>query len=317
MKPAHISSHLHSLICLGPHPLVQAPQEPGGHPCLVGNKPVLPDSNTAFPTLSSPCTAITRYRTTISVPRGGARGPPKCRTAITHSPAPRHGHAQLGRSAAAHAFNKRVEGSLRQQTPAAEQVSGQGGRAAVAAAASRLARHLHSPNCHRLAAGPALPQLPHPQTRAAMGKLYDYTAFPLLLPFILLWLAAARVLSMLAPLLIFPTILLNRRLNAACPFIPHIFRQRGWLMGGLMRLGFETTYCMNVARRFLTIPLRRHTPDLYIVGFPKAGTTSKAAYLKLHPAIDGIDGLTWHEVGGWLSGRVGGRAGGWRLECVL
>lgn len=35
----------------------------------------------------------------------------------------------------------------------------------------------------------------------------------------------------------------------------------------------------------------------------QAGTTSMAAYLKLHPAIDGIDGLPWHEVGGSTGGR--------------
>ena len=142
-----------------------------------------------------------------------------------------------------------------------------------------------------------------------MGKLFDYTLFPLLVPIILLWLAAARMLSIVSPFLILPSVILNRRLNAACPFIPYIFRQRGWVVGGLMRLGFEATYCMNVVRRFLTLPLRRQVPAFYLVGFPKAGTTSMAAYLKVHPAISGIDGLTWHEVGGW-------RLGGWVWLCV-
>lgn len=32
------------------------------------------------------------------------------------------------------------------------------------------------------------------------------------------------------------------------------------------------------------------------MGFPKCGTTSLANYMKLHPALSGIDGLPWHEV---------------------
>lgn len=33
---------------------------------------------------------------------------------------------------------------------------------------------------------------------------------------------------------------------------------------------------MNVARRFLTLPLRRRTADFYIVGFPKVAATPAA-----------------------------------------
>ncbi|KAL4457893.1 hypothetical protein ABPG75_012758 [Micractinium tetrahymenae] len=128
-----------------------------------------------------------------------------------------------------------------------------------------------------------------------MGALFDYLVFPLFIPFILLWLLAARLLSFVAPLLVPLTWSLAARLSWACPFIPRIWELNGWFKGTLMRMGFEWTYCMNVSRRFLTLPLRRRTADFYIVGFPKAGTTSMAAYLKLHPAIDGIDGLPWHE----------------------
>lgn len=76
-----------------------------------------------------------------------------------------------------------------------------------------------------------------------MGRLFDYTVMPLLLPPLLLWLLAARLLSLLAPLLLFPlSISLNRRLVWACPFIPSIWAEKGWLLGRLMRLGFEYSY---------------------------------------------------------------------------
>ena len=102
-----------------------------------------------------------------------------------------------------------------------------------------------------------------------MGKLFDYTVFPLLLPFILLWLAAARVLSLLAPFTVLPSVLLARRLYEACPFLPVLFKQRGRLAGTAMRLGLEYNYCANVVRRLLTLPLRRSVPDVIITGFPK------------------------------------------------
>lgn len=45
-----------------------------------------------------------------------------------------------------------------------------------------------------------------------MGRLFNYTIFPLLLPGICLWLLVARLLSFVAPLLVFPVIMFNRRL---------------------------------------------------------------------------------------------------------
>jgi hypothetical protein len=50
---------------------------------------------------------------------------------------------------------------------------------------------------------------------------------------------------------------------------------------------------MNIVRRFMTLPLRRNVPDVYILGFPKCGTTALAQYLMQHPAISGIDGLPY------------------------
>jgi len=120
-----------------------------------------------------------------------------------------------------------------------------------------------------------------------MGAFFDYAVFPLLLPFILLWLLAARLVSALAPLCFPLTIMLSRRLYWACPFIPCIWRQRGWFLGGIMKVGFEWTYCMNVARRFLTLPLRRRTPDFFIVGFPKASRErSGDRYAPGHLCVD-------------------------------
>lgn len=47
--------------------------------------------------------------------------------------------------------------------------------------------------------------------------------------------------------------------------------------------------CLPAAR-----PLTSH---LSLAAPARSGTTSLAAYLKLHPAVDGLDGLHWHEVG--------------------
>lgn len=57
----------------------------------------------------------------------------------------------------------------------------------------------------------------------------------------------------------------------------------------------QWTYCMNVTRRFLTLPLRRRTADFYIVGFPKVGWLAR----QLPP---------WG-VGGW-------RVPSWTVACV-
>lgn len=51
---------------------------------------------------------------------------------------------------------------------------------------------------------------------------------------------------------------------------------------------------MNVARRMLTLPLRRHVPHFVIVGFPRCGSAALASYLMQHPGITGLAGMPWH-----------------------
>lgn len=80
-----------------------------------------------------------------------------------------------------------------------------------------------------------------PQSPAVMGALFDYLVFPLFIPFILLWLLAARALSFVAPLLFPLTWSLAARLSWACPFIPRIWELNGWFRGTLMKLGFEVS----------------------------------------------------------------------------
>ena len=126
------------------------------------------------------------------------------------------------------------------------------------------------------------------------SKLVDFVLIPLLLPLILLWLLAAKVVSILSPFLIFPSLICAKRLYWAVPFAPYVWAQGKW-RGRLLRVGFEATYCMNVVRRLLTLPLRTRVPDFYICGFPKAGTTTLANYLREHPQLSGLDGLEWHE----------------------
>lgn len=121
----------------------------------------------------------------------------------------------------------------------------------------------------------------------------DFVAIPLLLPFLCAWIILARLISFLAPFTIIPSIILAHKLYWAVPLAPAIWRGRRF-RGGFQRLGFEATYCMNVVRRFLTLPLRPYTPDVYILGFPKCGTTALHTYLAQHPAVAALDGLPWH-----------------------
>lgn len=60
-----------------------------------------------------------------------------------------------------------------------------------------------------------------------------------------------------------------RRLHWAVPFLPALWRHNGPVRGEIvMALVFHYCYCWNLARRFLTLPLRPHLPAFYIVGFP-------------------------------------------------
>lgn len=125
---------------------------------------------------------------------------------------------------------------------------------------------------------------------------FNYVGFPLLLPFIGVWLLLARILSIIAILTVIPSLILARRLYWAVPIGPRVWKERGRFRGLLAKIGFESTYCMNVVRRFLTLPLRPYTSDVYILGFPKCGTTVLSQALLRHPAIAGIDGIAWHPV---------------------
>ncbi len=64
------------------------------------------------------------------------------------------------------------------------------------------------------------------------------------------------------------TLSLLNTICRCCPFIPHIWEAQTWFKGQCMRVGFESTYTINVLRRMLTLPIRPHLPDFYIVGFP-------------------------------------------------
>ena len=125
---------------------------------------------------------------------------------------------------------------------------------------------------------------------------FDFLIFPFLLPFILLWILTAQILSLLAPLVIIPTYVLSKRLYWAVPIATHVWQGHGQLKGAALRIGFEVTYCINVVKRYLTLPLRRYTPSVYILGFPKCGSTTLMAHLLRHPAFTGIVGLPWHPV---------------------
>ena len=99
--------------------------------------------------------------------------------------------------------------------------------------------------------------------------LVDLVLIPLTLPLVLAWLAAARVLSLLAPLAVVPLLVARHHLRWACPFVGTMFAARGAWRGRALQLGLEWAYTVNVVRRFLTLPLRRELPSLYIAGFPK------------------------------------------------
>jgi len=125
------------------------------------------------------------------------------------------------------------------------------------------------------------------------NALVDYVLMPISLPVILLWLAVARVISFVMGMLVLPPYLMARRLYWAVPVARTAWQVKPKWSGMFQRLGFEKAYCMNITRRFLTLPLRRSVPDVYILGFPKCGTTALAQYLMQHPAISGIDGLPY------------------------
>lgn len=172
--------------------------------------------------------------------------------------------------------------------------------------------HAHPAVVARLApgSGPAAPAPPLPASRA----LVLYGLMPLVLPLLVAYFLVCLVLAVASALLVWPSLLLARQLYWACPFIPFIWkgsmRNKAGLLGSFMlRLQFEGAHCVTVIGRLLTLPLRPHLPDFYIAGFPKCGTTSLAAYLKLHPDLSGISGMPGHEALGKESHFLGGILG--------
>ncbi|CAG9466112.1 unnamed protein product [Pedinophyceae sp. YPF-701] len=109
---------------------------------------------------------------------------------------------------------------------------------------------------------------------------------------LMLYCMLSFVLALALTLLYVPRKILISRLYWAVPFIPAIWsRQRG-VTTFLTRSAFEMTYSINALRRLLTAPIRS-LPSFYIIGFPKAGTTSIASQLRRHPAIRGLSALPY------------------------
>lgn len=73
--------------------------------------------------------------------------------------------------------------------------------------------------------------------------------FLLALPFLLLWLLVARLLSMLSPIVApWLSYVLAQRLYYATPFALYALRAGGGAKALMTRVGFEASYCMNGAR---------------------------------------------------------------------
>lgn len=101
--------------------------------------------------------------------------------------------------------------------------------------------------------------------------------FPVVLPLLGIYYVAAFLFAWLLTVLLWPIPYdLSRRLYFACPFLPYIWQKIGTHRGYIARIGFEGSYSINLLTRFFTLPLRRNVPDFYILGFPKAGTTTLA-----------------------------------------
>ena len=129
-------------------------------------------------------------------------------------------------------------------------------------------------------------------------KLVNYVIIPAALPLFAAYWLLALLLGVLASCMVWPSLLLAQRLYWACPFIPYIWRSPGLrgkfgLVGSwLLRLQFEGAHCTTVLSRLLTLPLRPHLPDFYLLGFPVS-----AAYA----ICDG--GPFQGASASWLSGR--------------
>lgn len=109
--------------------------------------------------------------------------------------------------------------------------------------------------------------------------------------------AVSAILAILLAVAYIPRYIIVKRMYWAVPFAAHVFRPNfGWVGGFFVRQAFEFLYSVNVLRRLISSPFRRRLPDLYILGFPKSGTTSLANHLRDHPAMLGVDGIPFHDV---------------------
>jgi len=105
-------------------------------------------------------------------------------------------------------------------------------------------------------------------------KLVNYFVIPAALPLLAAYWLLALLLGVVASFMVWPSLLLAQRLYWACPFIPHIWRSQGLrskvgVVGSwLLRLQFEGAHCATVLSRLLTLPMRPHLPDFYLLGFP-------------------------------------------------
>ncbi|GLC48240.1 hypothetical protein PLESTB_000074200 [Pleodorina starrii] len=120
-------------------------------------------------------------------------------------------------------------------------------------------------------------------------------ALTLAMPLMMMYCMAAFAVAWMSTFTVVPSYILAQRLYWTCPFIPHIWRRLGPLAGFAARIGFESSHCINILTRLLTLPLRPHLPSFYILGFPKCGTTSLAEHLRTHPGLSATAGLPYHE----------------------
>lgn len=113
-----------------------------------------------------------------------------------------------------------------------------------------------------------------PTKRSFSWKVINYVIIPLCLPAIALFWVLCLFIAAAVTWTILPSLYLAKQLYWACPFIPYIWNSNsvrgkyGMVGSWLMRLSFEGAHCMTVLGRLLTLPIRPHLPDFYILGFP-------------------------------------------------
>jgi hypothetical protein len=116
-----------------------------------------------------------------------------------------------------------------------------------------------------------------PLGRSLKWKLVNYVLIPASLPLLATYWLLALLCGVMASFMIWPSLLLASRLYWACPFIPYIWRSPairgkfGVVGSWLLRLQFEGAHCATVVSRLLTLPMRPHLPDFYLLGFPVSG----------------------------------------------